>query len=174
MTSLTSPSPLSSFSHSSSTSSSSCYPSTSPRLSSKISCATSPRRWGQLTSPSPTQVMSPRTTSSRRLLCRVPHRVHDRATVPRATVPRGLDYDDAAIGDMLFNASENKSITLSEKACLLVSRRRPCPIDRGLCPCVFWSSFDLQMVPAFSCKDNTSKDPFSRCEICKNLGYRLS
>ena len=24
------------------------------------------------------------------------------------------------------------------------------------------------------CKDNTSKDPFSRCEICKNLGYRLS
>ena len=26
----------------------------------------------------------------------------------------------------------------------------------------------------FQCKDNTSKDPFSRCEICKNLGYRLS
>ena len=24
------------------------------------------------------------------------------------------------------------------------------------------------------CKDNTSKDPFSRCGICKNLGYRLS
>ena len=24
------------------------------------------------------------------------------------------------------------------------------------------------------CKDKTSKDPFSRCEICKNLGYRLS
>ena len=24
------------------------------------------------------------------------------------------------------------------------------------------------------CKDNTSKDPFSRCEMCKNLGYRLS
>ena len=47
--------PSSSFSHSSSTSSISCYPSTSPRLSSKIPCATSPRRWGQLTSPSPTQ-----------------------------------------------------------------------------------------------------------------------
>ena len=27
--------------------------------------------------------------------------------------------------------TENKSITPSEKACLLVSRRRPCPIDRG-------------------------------------------
>ena len=24
------------------------------------------------------------------------------------------------------------------------------------------------------CKDNTSNDPFSRCEICKNLGYSLS
>ena len=24
------------------------------------------------------------------------------------------------------------------------------------------------------CKDNTSKDPFSRCEICKTLRYRLS
>ena len=24
------------------------------------------------------------------------------------------------------------------------------------------------------CKDNTSKDPFSRCEICNKLGYRLS
>ena len=24
------------------------------------------------------------------------------------------------------------------------------------------------------CKDNTSKDPFSRCEICKKMGYRLS
>ena len=24
------------------------------------------------------------------------------------------------------------------------------------------------------CKDKTSKEPFSRCEICKNLGYRLS
>ena len=66
-------SPSSSFSHSSSISSSSCYPSTSPRLSSKIPCAISPRIWGQLTSPLPT---------------RVPHRVHDRATVPRATVHR--------------------------------------------------------------------------------------
>ena len=54
-----------SFSHSSSTS---CYLSTSTRSSSKITCATSPRRWGQLTSPSPTQVMSPRTTTSRRLM----------------------------------------------------------------------------------------------------------
>ena len=45
---LISSSPSSSFSHSSSISSSSCYPSTSPMLSSKIPCATSPRRWGLL------------------------------------------------------------------------------------------------------------------------------
>ena len=32
----------------------------------RSTCATSPRRWGQLTSPSPTQVLSPRTTSSQR------------------------------------------------------------------------------------------------------------
>ena len=33
-----------------------------------------------------------------------------------------------------------------------------------------------KLQPAFFkvCKDNTSKDPFSRCEICKNLGYKLS
>ena len=36
----------------------------------------------------------------------------------------------------------------------------------------------LQLTAVYSnrrgCKDNTSKDPFSQCEICKNLGYRLS
>ena len=47
-------------SHSSSISSSFCCPSTSTRSSSKIQCATSPRRWGQLTSPSPTQSLEER------------------------------------------------------------------------------------------------------------------
>ena len=28
--------------------------------------------------------------------------------------------------------------------------------------------------PAEDCKDNASQDPFSRCEICQTLGYRLS
>ena len=49
-------------------SSSSFYPSTSSRLSSKIPCATSPRRWGLMTITSPSQVMSPTTTSSQRLM----------------------------------------------------------------------------------------------------------
>ena len=33
---------------------------------------------------------------------------------------------------------------------------------------------ELAKVLCGNSKDNTSKDPFSRCEICKNLGYRLS
>ena len=42
-----------------------------------------------------------------------------------------------------------------------------------------WLQIDrLQLTAVYCnrrrCKDNTSKDPFSRCEICKNLGYRLS
>ena len=65
--SLISSSPSSSFSHSSSTSSSSCCPSTSLRLSCKIPCAASPSRWGQLTNPTSSQVMSPTPTTSRRL-----------------------------------------------------------------------------------------------------------
>ena len=43
-----------------------------------------------------------------------------------------VDYDDAAIGEMLFNAyREQVYHSQREGACLLVSRRRPCPIDRG-------------------------------------------
>ena len=85
---LSSPFHPTSSSHSSSISSSSCCPPTSTRLSSKIPCATSPRRWGRLTSPSPTQVMS-QGLLPHGDLCRVPHRVPDPPTVLRATVPRG-------------------------------------------------------------------------------------
>ena len=60
-------SPSSSFSHSSSTSSSSCYPSTSPRIRSNTVYSAF-RRWCQRKSPSPTQVLSLKTTSSRRLM----------------------------------------------------------------------------------------------------------
>ena len=43
-----------------------------------------------------------------------------------------VDYDDTALEEMLHNAHrENMPITHSEKACLLVSRRRPCPKERG-------------------------------------------
>ena len=35
-----------------------------------------------------------------------------------------------------------------------------------------WTAIEQQEYSL--CKDNTSKDPFSRCEMCKKLGYRLS
>ena len=38
-----------------------------------------------------------------------------------------VDHDDAAIGEMLFNAYREHS----QRESLLVGRRRPCPIDRG-------------------------------------------
>ena len=79
----------------------------------------------------PTQVMSPTTTSSRRLMSRP-------SQSPRpgngsssngssrtwiTTMPQSVRCSSMHTG--------NKSINPSEKACLLVSRRRPCPIDRG-------------------------------------------
>ena len=45
--------------------------------------------------------------------------------------PEDVDYDDAATGEMLFNAYREQVYTPSEKACLLVSRRRQCPIERS-------------------------------------------
>ena len=42
-----------------------------------------------------------------------------------------VDYDDAALEEMLLKNTENMSITPSEKACLSVSRRRLCPKERG-------------------------------------------
>ena len=43
-----------------------------------------------------------------------------------------------------------------------------------LCAIVISSVRRLGRAFALHCKDDTSKGPFSRCEICKNLGYRLS
>ena len=42
-----------------------------------------------------------------------------------------VDYDDLQSVRCSSKRTENKSITPSEKACLLVSRRRQCPIERG-------------------------------------------
>ena len=40
-----------------------------------------------------------------------------------------VDYDDAALEEMLHNA-HREHVYHSEKDCLLVSRRRPCPKER--------------------------------------------
>ena len=38
-----------------------------------------------------------------------------------------------------------------------------------------WSDLDGKLIDDYkNCKNNTSKDLFSRCEICKNLGHSLS
>ena len=44
---------------------------------------------------------------------------------------KDVDYDDTALKEMLHNAHRAYVYHSSEKACLSVSRRRPCPIDRG-------------------------------------------
>ena len=49
---------------------------------------------------------------------------------PEQWIPEDVDYDDAAIGEMLFNAYREQVYHSQREACLLVSRRRPCPIDR--------------------------------------------
>ena len=52
-----------------------------------------------MTMTSPSQVMSPRTTSSQR---RTSSSI--RSPFPEQRFPEDMDYDDAALGQMLFNA----------------------------------------------------------------------
>ena len=49
---------------------------------------------------------------------------------PEQRFPEDVDYDDAAIGEMLFNAYREQ-VYHSQRACLLVSRCCQCPIERG-------------------------------------------
>ena len=42
-----------------------------------------------------------------------------------------MDYDDTALEEMLHNAHRVHVCHPSEKTCLSVSRRRPCPSERG-------------------------------------------
>ena len=124
LTSLTSPSPSSSSSHSSSSSNSSSCPSTFPRFRSKIPCAISPRRWGQLKSPSLTQVMSPRTTSSQRRTSssiRSPWPINGSPSSGSSRTSNMMMPQSVRCSS---KHTENKSITPSENSCLLVSRRQ--------------------------------------------------
>ena len=63
-------------------------------------------------------------------LCRVLHRVPDQPTVLQARVPRGRTMTPHS-RICFAKHTEYMSITPSEKACLSVSRRRPCPSERG-------------------------------------------
>ena len=120
-----------SFSSSPLSSSTSSCPSSSLRFSRKIPCALSPRRWSFMTIPSPSQVMSPRTTSSPRLTSSSIRSVTEQR-FPEHQFPEDVDYDDGAIGQMLFKAYRRQVVTPNEKACRLVCRRRQClKIERG-------------------------------------------
>ena len=104
-------------------------PSTSPRLSSKIPCAL-------LTNPSPTQVMSPRTTSSqRRTSSSIRSPWPSNGSPSNGSPSNGSSRTSITMMPQLVRCSlthtETKSITPSEKGWLLVSRRRQCLIERG-------------------------------------------
>ena len=69
--------------------------------------------------------MSPRTTWSQNV-------EFNQEPVTEQRFPENMDYDDAAIGQMLLMHTEDKSISPNEKACRLVCRRRQClRIERG-------------------------------------------
>ena len=88
------------------------------------------RRWGLRTNPSPTQVMSPKTTTSWTL----------RSSPAQSPWPSNSSLSKGSSRTWItmtprsrrcfMTHTENKSFTPSEKACLLVSRRRPCPKER--------------------------------------------
>ena len=67
-----------------------------------------------------------------------------------------------------------QGVCLKPRALLAPPTGRPAQRLAGTPP--HWFSVSLSFVsPADSfCKDNTSKDPFSRCATCKNYGYSLS
>ena len=96
--------------------------------------ADTPRRWGQLTSPSPTQVIGPGTTSSPRHV----ESLTETTTGQRFTEKRfseDMDYDDAAIGEMLFNAYREQ-VYHSQRESLSVGQSSPSVSDRSGRPVV--------------------------------------
>ena len=92
------------------------------------------RRWGQLTSSCPAQVMIPRTASSRNLR-RLLHRVHDRATVPEDSFIDDVDYDDVEMGEMPFNAYREQ-VHLSQREGLFVGQSSSSVSDEKVQPVV--------------------------------------
>ena len=123
--------PTSSSPHSSSISfSPSCTSSTTLRA--VVTLRTSPkRRWCPLTNSTSTQVMSPRTTTSWRLMSSPLQSPWHSHSSPSNGSSRTWITMTPRSRKCFITHIEYMSITPSEKACLWVSRRRPCPRDRG-------------------------------------------
>ena len=95
-------------------------------------CTPPTRRWGLRTNPSPAQVMSPRTTTSWRLMSSPPQSPWPSNSSPNngsSSSSRMWITMTPRLRRCFITHTENKSITPNEKACLLVSRR-PCPKER--------------------------------------------
>ena len=103
------------------------FPSTSLRPSPQC---TSPRRWCLLTNPSPTQIMSPRTTSSRRLMSSPSQNPWPSNGSPSNGPSKTSMTRMPQSVRCFWTHTENKSVTPNEMACRLVCRR-PCPTERG-------------------------------------------
>ena len=93
----------------------------------KWHCVLRQEGWGLQTNPTPAQVMSPRTTTSWR-------RMSGPSQSPRPSNNGSSRMWITTMPQSVWCSSmhtQNKSITPSEKACQLVSRRRSCPKERG-------------------------------------------
>ena len=76
--------------------------------------------------------MSPRTTfSQRRTSSSIRSPWTEQWFPPEQRFLEDVDYDDAAIGEMRFNAYREQVYHSQRDACLLVSRRRQCRIERS-------------------------------------------
>ena len=117
-------------SHSSLSLSSSFHPSTSPRLSSKSPVHSRQGDGGLLTSPPPTQVISPKTTSSQRRYVEF-----NQESMTEQRILEDVDYDDAAIGEMFFKAYRAQ-VYHSQREGLSVGRSSSSMSDRTEQPVV--------------------------------------
>ena len=119
-------------------------------------------RWGLLTNPSPTQVMSPRTTSSQR---------RTSSSIRSPWPSNGSPSNDSSRTSITMmpqsvrcssKHTENKSITPSEKVCLLTSRRRrQCLIERDNPLLKQWQKVTIEL-GANRCWNRSRTKPWTR------------
>ena len=108
----------------------SCTSSTTLRAA--VTLRTSPeRRWTLLTNPTSSQVMSPRTATSCRLMSSTSQSPWPTHSSPSYGSSRMWITMTPRSRRRFTTHNEYTSITPSEKTCLSVCRRRPCPSERG-------------------------------------------
>ena len=88
------------------------------------------RRWCLLRSPTSTQVMSPRTTTSWRLVSSPSQSLHDQPQFPEQRFLEDVDYDDTAPEEMLHNEHRVHVYHSQREGLSVGSRRRPRPKER--------------------------------------------